>query len=43
MIEKRGKLDESAKYRYEKKRITGEEFMRMLSSVPERPNGAVEQ
>ena len=36
LIENRGKLDEIAKYLYEKETITGEEFMRILT-------GAVEQ
>ena len=43
LIEKRGKLDEIAKYLYEKETITGEEFMRILTAVPQLPTGAVEQ
>ena len=43
LIENRGKLDEIAKYLYEKETITGEEFMRMLTAVPQLPTGAVEQ
>ena len=43
LIENRGKLDEIAKYLYEKETITGEEFMRILTSVPQLPTGAVEQ
>ena len=34
LIENRGKLDEIAKYLYEKETITGEEFMRILTAVP---------
>ena len=37
------KLDEIAKYLYEKETITGEEFMRILTAVPQLPTGAVEQ
>ena len=43
LIEHRGKLDEIAKYLYEKETITGEEFMRILTAVPQLPTGAVEQ
>ena len=43
LIENRGKLDEIAKYLYEKENITGEEFMRILTAVPQLPTGAVEQ
>lgn len=43
LIESRGKLDEIAKYLYEKETITGEEFMRILTAVPQLPTGAVEQ
>ena len=43
LIENRGKLDEIAKYLYEKETITGEEFMRILTAVPLLPTGAVEQ
>ena len=43
LIENRGKLDEIAKYLYEKQTITGEEFMRILTAVPQLPTGAVEQ
>ena len=43
LIENRGKLDEIAKYLYEKESITGEEFMRILTAVPQLPTGAVEQ
>ena len=43
LIENRGKLDEIAKYLYEKETITGEEFMRLLTAVPQLPTGAVEQ
>ena len=43
LIENRGKLDEIAKYLYEKETITGEEFMRILTAVPRLPTGAVEQ
>ncbi len=43
LIETRGKLDEIAKYLYEKETITGEEFMRILTAVPQLPTGAVEQ
>ena len=43
LIENRGKLDEIAKYLYEKETITGEEFMRILIAVPQLPTGAVEQ
>ena len=43
LIENRGKLDEIAKYLYEKETITGEEFMRILTAVPKLPTGAVEQ
>ena len=43
LIENRGKLDEIAKYLYEKETITGEEFMRILTAVPQLPSGAVEQ
>ena len=41
--EHRKKLDELAKYLYEKETITGEEFMRILTAVPQLPTGAVEQ
>ena len=37
LIENRGKLDEIAKYLYEKETITGEEFMRILTAVPSCP------
>ena len=37
LIENRGKLDEIAKYLYEKETITGEEFMRILTAVPQLP------
>ena len=43
LIENRGKLDEIARYLYEKETITGEEFMRILTAVPQLPTGAVEQ
>ena len=43
LIENHGKLDEIAKYLYEKETITGEEFMRILTAVPQLPTGAVEQ
>ena len=43
LIENRGKLDEIAKYLYEKETITGEEFMRILTAAPQLPTGAVEQ
>ena len=43
LIENRGKLDEIAKYLYEKETITGEEFMRILTAVPQLSTGAVEQ
>ena len=43
LIENRVKLDEIAKYLYEKETITGEEFMRILTAVPQLPTGAVEQ
>lgn len=43
LIENRGKLDEIAKYLYEKETISGEEFMRILTAVPQLPTGAVEQ
>ncbi|MFR2972854.1 MAG: ATP-dependent zinc metalloprotease FtsH [Faecalibacterium prausnitzii] len=43
LIENRGKLDEIAKYLYEKETITGEEFMRILTAVPQLPTGAAEQ
>ena len=43
LIENRGKLDEIAKYLYEKETITGEEFMRILTAVPQLPTGAVKQ
>ena len=43
LIENRGKLDEIAKYLDEKETITGEEFMRILTAVPQLPTGAVEQ
>ena len=43
LIENRGKLDEIAKYLYEKETITGEEFMRILTAVPQLPTGGVEQ
>ena len=43
LIENRGKLNEIAKYLYEKETITGEEFMRILTAVPQLPTGAVEQ
>ena len=43
LIENRGKLDEIAKHLYEKETITGEEFMRILTAVPQLPTGAVEQ
>ena len=43
LIENRGKLDEIAKYLYEKETVTGEEFMRILTAVPQLPTGAVEQ
>ena len=43
LIENRGKLDEIAKYLYEKETITGEEFMRILTAVPQLPTGAMEQ
>ena len=43
LIENRGKLDEIAKYLYEKETITGEEFIRILTAVPQLPTGAVEQ
>ena len=43
LIENRGKLDEIAKYLYEKETITGEEIMRILTAVPQLPTGAMEQ
>ena len=43
LIENRGKLDEIAKYLYEKETITGEEFLRILTAVPQLPTGAMEQ
>lgn len=43
LIENRSKLDEIAKYLYEKETITGEEFMRILTAVPQLPTGSVEQ
>lgn len=43
LIENRSKLDEIAKYLYEKETITGEEFMRILTAVPQLPTCAVEQ
>ena len=43
LIENRGKLDEIAKYLYEKETITGEEFMRILTAVPQLPTSVVEQ
>lgn len=43
LIENRSKLDEISKYLYEKETITGEEFMRILTAVPQLPTGAVEQ
>ena len=43
LIENRSKLDEIAKYLYEKETITGEEFMRILTAVPQLPTGAAEQ
>lgn len=43
LIENRGKLDDIAKYLYEKETITGEEFMRILTAVPQLPTGAAEQ
>lgn len=43
LIENHGKLDEIAKYLYEKETITGEEFMRILTAVPQLPTGAAEQ
>ena len=43
LIENRSKLDEIAKYLYEIETITGEEFMRILTAVPQLPTGAVEQ
>ena len=43
LIENRGKLDEISKYLYEKETITGEEFMRILTAVPQLPTSAVEQ
>ncbi len=42
LIENRGKLDEIAKYLYEKETITGEEFMRILTAVPQLPTGTTE-
>ena len=42
LIENRGKLDEIAKYLYEKETITGEEFMRILTAVPQLPTGTAE-
>lgn len=35
----RGKLDEIAQYLYEKETISGEEFMRILTAVPQLPAG----
>ena len=43
LIENRSKLDEIAKYLYEKETITGEEFMRILTAVPQLPTSVVEQ
>ncbi len=37
--ENRGKLDEIAQYLYEKETISGEEFMRILTAVPQLPAG----
>ena len=37
LIENRGKLDEIAKYLYEKETISGEEFMRILNAQPQLP------
>lgn len=37
--ENRGKLDEIARYLYEKETISGEEFMRILTAVPQLPAG----
>ncbi len=37
--ENRGKLDEIARYLYEKETISGEEFMRILTAVPQLPTG----
>ena len=42
LIENRGKLDEIAKYLYEKETITGEEFMRILTAGPQLPTGTAE-
>ena len=41
--ENRGKLDEIARYLYEKETISGEEFMRILTAVPRLPAGAQEE
>ena len=38
--ENRGKLDEIAQYLYEKETISGEEFMRILTAVPQLPGTA---
>ena len=37
--ENRGKLDEIARYLYEKETISGEEFMHILTAVPQLPTG----
>ena len=41
--ENRAKLDEIARYLYEKETISGEEFMRILSATPQLPGAADEQ
>ena len=41
--ENRGKLDEIAQYLYEKETISGEEFMRILTAVPQLPGTAEAQ
>ena len=41
--ENRGKLDEIAQYLYEKETISGEEFMRILTAVPQLPGTAEPQ
>ena len=41
--ENRAKLDEIARYLYEKETISGEEFMRLLTATPQLPGAADEQ
>lgn len=40
LAENRRKLDEIAKYLYEKETISGEEFMRILNAQPQLPASA---